>query len=439
MESKFKKLPVLLVDGNYFGHRAVHGLNKGGNFSLDTTLEMLQFEDALYDQLIGLYKSFNNDYHTLISNIVFVFDGYSWRKDIPPHKPYYIEEHEPIGYKENRVENERDNINWDNWRICLTNFAERIQHFLAVFKTEGAEGDDALLLLTNYLCKQGIMSIIFCTDGDLKQLINELVIVYRNTKSTEFPDGEIVISKDLAKLYYSDVSAMDKLMGRGGMLDSDRQWFTNLFKLQINGGAAISTAKRTLNNGISIPNYKTDAFVKCICGDKKDNIFPIFRWKSNGVKPKNMKVTEAMMVKALKPHGIELNDDSLELMLSDTEDGKELFLNLLLGLQHNTKQVGISKNVTLHYKHNTLLNILKVENIPSLVIEIFNKKLKENLVLVNRTLEIGLLYSNNQKRNIDDVDIIKNSISHLPTNNQTEIQTTKTSSDYSEIDDILNS
>lgn len=443
MEPIIKNLPVLLIDGNYFGHRSVHGLNKGGDFTLNSTLEMMQFEEALYTQLIGLYKSFNNEYHTLINNIIFVFDGQSWRKEVTPHKPYYVDENEKLGYKENRVENKADSINWDNWRTCLENFAERVSLLLPVFKIHGAEGDDSLLLLTKYFTSRQIMSIVFCTDGDLKQLIDDkYVIVYRNTKSKDLPNGEIVISKYLASKYFDDNSSpMDKLMGRSGIAESDRHYLSKIFNMLINGGGVVSNANRTLGNGVSTPNYKTDAFVKCICGDKKDNIFPIFRWKSGGASARNMSVTEKMMIKALKVHNIELNDDSLELMLSDTVDGKDLFINLLLGLQDICNQKGISKNITKHYEHNQLLNILNIDNIPQSVVEAFKIKLKDNMSLINRVLDSETLMVNNKKLVSDSADIIKTSIdTHTYTDNQTEIKSNPEQTKMlNEIDDILNS
>lgn len=449
MEQLFDKLPVLIVDGNYFGHRCVHGLNKGGNFSLNTTLEMMQFEQALYDQMIGLYCSFNNNFHTLIGNMVFVFDSHSWRKDIPAHKPYYIDADEKYGYKENRVDDGLG-INWDNWRMCLENFQERINKFIAVFNSHGAEGDDAILMLTKFYNRNKILSIVFCTDGDLKQTIDKYVIIYKNSVSKELPKGEMFINEQLAKDYYGATNPMDKLMGRGGLHANDRAYLQNLFALEINGGGMKCNVPRTLNNGISVPNHRTDAFVKCIIGDKKDNIFPIFRWKQvqkNGTV--NKKVTEIMIIKALAPHKVELNDASLALMLSDTDEGKDLFLNLLLGLQHNTNQVGISKNVTAHYKHNYRMNILSIDNLPNEVVENFNKALKENLPLINRILEYELLLQNNRHRADDGADILKASTpdntdilgtGHTYTENQTEIIADQNyEKRNSEIDDILSS
>lgn len=445
MEQIIDKLPVLIVDGNYFCHRCVHGLNKGGTFSLNTTLEMMQYEQALYDQMVALYTSFNNNFHTLIGNMIFVFDSHSWRKDVPAHKPYYINDNEKYGYKENRQDAE-DGINWDNWRMCNENFQERINKFIAVFNSKGAEGDDSILLLTKFYTRNKILSIVFCTDGDLKQTISKYVVIYKNSVSKEFPKGEMFIDKSIADAYYGTVSPMDKLMGRGGLHQNDRDYLTNLFALEINGGGMKCNIQRTLNNGISVPNHKTDAFVKCIIGDKKDNIFPIFRWKQvqkNGTV--NKKVTENMIIKALSPHKIELNDDSLALMLSDTDDGKDLFLNLLLGLQHNTNQVGISKNVTAHYKHNYRMNILSKENLPEFVVENFNNLLKQNLPLVNRLLEYELLLQNNKHRIDDGADILKSSVPiHTTTENQTEIIAGQQAyQNYnqrsSEIDDILNS
>ena len=73
----------LLVDGNYFCHRLIHGIKIGQpDFNLDSKLEMDNFEASLNNSLISLFNTFNNDYQNLIDNIVFVFDNNSWRKNI---------------------------------------------------------------------------------------------------------------------------------------------------------------------------------------------------------------------------------------------------------------------------------------------------------------------------------------------------------------------
>lgn len=446
MENSIKQLKdgsvVLTIDGNYFAHRCVHSLRMDSkDLTLDTNQDMLRFEQNLHEQFMALYYSFNNDNHRLIDNIVFTFDNDSWRKMETPHRPYYIPEtsSELIGYKANRKAlKEKDNLNYENFTFCIENFIAKIKDLVCVFNPKGAEADDSLTLLSRYLRSKNITTIIFCTDGDLKQLVNDKVILYRNTKSKELPNGEIVISPAIGKAYFAQLTPQEMVLGKTGMSQTQKEFYQKLFNLQINGGQQKSNAQRTLGNGVTVGEYFSDSFVKCICGDKKDNIFPLFRWVSGGASARNMSVTPKMMEKVVKLNGYSLTDSLIvRLLAAQTDEDKDLLTTFLYGLIAETKQQGLTKNVMNHFKHNFKINMLTLKNIPDFVKDNFNIMLEKNNDLLHNVIsdETFIKLSRNNTFN-DSANILSVSIPAAEQNNNPD--NNQNSDNQKLIDDILN-
>jgi len=381
----------LLVDASYFAHRIIHGIRiSQPDFILETKQEMDNFESMLNNSLITLYNSLNNNNHQLIDNIIFAFDNKSWRKSVEPIRPYYLKENDttPLGYKENRKEKKDSHVlNYDNFHICLNNFQTKIEKTITCINVEGAEADDILFLLTDKFNKENILSIIFCTDGDLNTLVNDNVIILKNIKSNKSPDGEFVISKNIFDYNFKEKSIMETMLGS----QNDTSYFTDLFKIDItNGGTKKSNINRLPNINIYSPEIHKDLLIKCICGDSKDNIFPIFRWE-NSTGSRNMKVTETMINKAFEMfEDLSFNNENVAKCFEDSK----LMSQIIVGLKNITKQENIDmKLVGNHYKHNLLMNKLCFENIPTIVNQKFNLKVLEleNLIYNNDLTKLSTL------------------------------------------------
>jgi len=388
---------ILIIDGNYFAHRAIHGLRiSQPDFNLTTVQQMNNFESLLNDSFINLFKSFNNNYHELLENIVFVFDGKSWRKSIEPIKPYYINDDTKLGYKDNRKEQkEESDIDYDNFNLTIENFRNKIKSQVPVIHFDGGEGDDALLLLTNKFSEQNIESIIFATDGDLKFLVNKNTILLRNVKSKELPDGEFIISSYLYSKMFAEKSMLEKFT----QTNLDTQFYDLLFAIDVaNGGSVKSNKIRKISNGISLTNKYTNLLIKVICGDAKDNIFPLYRWR-NPKDTMNMKVTETMLKKAFE----------MSLYDFDEKTVKEAFFffflmaQILVNLKTVTKQSNVElKQIVEHYQHNLRMNKLSVECLPEYVINNFNSCYDGVLPLINKTMELETLLKMNLKVHQND-------------------------------------
>lgn len=394
MEQNIKSNPIdtinynhkyLVIDGNYFGHRLIHGIRiSKPDFNLDSSVDQINFNNALNDGLLNLYKSFNNQYHRLIDNIIFVFDHSSWRKEVDYFRPYYISENSPekLGYKDNRGDlKEASSINWDNFDKCLNGFKDRIKNNIPIINFKGAEGDDNLFLLSEEFKNKDILMLVFCTDGDLATLVNDNTIIIKNVKSKISPSGEIVVSKNIYDFMFKQKSILETMLGSTNT--STKDYFETLFKIDVsNGGSVRSNITRKQDDNIYSPNKHKDLLCKVICGDKKDNIFPIIRWEKNG---KNYKCTEAMLKKAFE--SVDFMDFDEENVTRAMNDNK-LMSQVLVMLADNC---GVSrenlKQIGAHYRHNLMLNSLSDEHIPNHVKTDFKMNFSQIENLVYRSID----------------------------------------------------
>lgn len=351
---------LLVIDGNYFGHRTLGALNMGDRINnLESNLELEQFRAALINSLIGLWDTFKS----YCDNLIFVADSYSWRKELTPIKPYWImDENHPIGYKENRKElKEESSINYNNFNTILDEFVESLRNKIIVLKSKGLEGDDLIMLLSKKFKDTNIEMLVFCNDGDLNQTVNSNTLIFRNIKSKDAPAGEFVVSAQLfSKILNQNKDIHTKLLSSSITLQYD-----SLLKMTMDGGKI----NRKIGQGIKIAEPFTLALVKSICGDKKDNIFSIMGWKST-TGTKDFKLTENMIEKALaKLRYEELNEELAKQILMEPN----LLTSLIYTLREMTNQTNVDiKVIGEHLKHNLKINILSEKNIPIEYLTEFN-------------------------------------------------------------------
>jgi len=399
---------ILLIDGNYFAMRVLGQLNIGDSSNnLESNFEVQTFQNSLNASLINLYATFNNENQNLVDQVIFAVDGYSWRKEVPPHRPYYIDEvkdKRPVGYKENRKEKkEESSINYDNFNLYYSKFVESIKEKVHVFNIKGLEGDDEIMLISNKLAaNKDVELIVFCTDGDLVQTVKNNCLLLRNIRSGECPNGEFVISAGK----YTEIfekSAKDAFFGNS----LDISYYNRLFAICIGNIHGNSKIPRSLNKGISIATPFKTALIKSICGDKKDNIFSILAWKST-TGTMEFKITEKIMEKALKVHGYPLTENVCQKILGD----KEILINVMLSLREVTKQNHVPlESMGKHLKHNLKMIVLAKNNLPENYLEDFNKLWdeKESSILTE-TFDQTVLRSMNVTTKDSATDIFEKSM-----------------------------
>jgi len=356
------KKRILTIDGNYFAMRALGTLNIGDKTNyLESKMEKESFNAMLNSALISLYQAFE----PFVDNIVFCTDNYSWRKDIEPHKPYWVTDDRPIKYKENRKDKKESSpINYDNFYDLYREFIATIKTKMIVFDVKGLEGDDLLMLIANKLTDNTDIEIItFCTDGDLMQIVKNNSLLMRNIRSIDAPFGEFVINhKKYCDIFEQD--AKSQLLGNG-LSSMDASFYRSLFSMSLFGNSKV---ERTLHKGINIATPFKVALLKSIFGDKKDNLFSILGWKSQ-TGNLEYKITEKHIIKALDRHRYKLTEQVCQQILVD----KELLTNLIITLKDICKQPDVPlKQIGIHLKHNLLMNVLNRNNIPVKYVEEFD-------------------------------------------------------------------
>lgn len=372
---------ILLIDTSYFAHRVLGQLNMGENINnLVTPTEQNRFVNELRNSLVNLYQTFNNDRFSLIDQIVMCCDSKSWRKELEPFKPYWwteFDQEKPLGYKEQRVEKkEASSINYDNFYPLIDRFLSEISDKVTVCKVNGLEGDDTMMLMVRKIYEQqNTRCLIFCTDGDIEQLVNDKTIVFRNIHSKEVPNGEFVMNLSTYERLCSK-SKMDMFLGN----NLEIKYYQDLFSICIGDNEGKTKIKRSLNTGISLGTPFKTLLLKSIGGDKKDNIFSVISWLST-TGTRRYKVTDKHLEKAFAANKLSMTEADCKKVFFD----KSLLTKIIENIALITKQKIPTDRVMEHLKHNIRLNVLSPTNIPTKYFEAFQEWFRENEVKIFKT------------------------------------------------------
>ena len=411
------KKRILVIDGDFFANRAIFSLDKkmrdnGQELTLSTIPEMKSFSNELSIQFSNLIKSFHNEKVNLIDGIIFVADYKSWRKEVPVFNPYYLDDSPDINvnYKANRAEKREESIiDWDNYRLTYNEFIDDLDQIVSVLKVKGLEGDDVINLLSEkYENNKDVEFLVFCTDGDLKQCVTDNFLLYRNIRSKAAPNGEFCVSRKMYENLY-EKTALSVMMGNS----QETSEYNKLFRIQISSPYSV---ERSLNKGIEIATPNIIALIKSICGDKKDNIFPIIRWTAS-TGTCNYGVTEKHVKKVLNLLGHELTD---EVALRCMTENK-LLISLLANLKVITKQTFDNetfKRVGQHLLHNFKLIRLNSNYLPENYLNDFNEmfELKAPMFLLNDESFDAIMLMGNKNRSDAANDLLNNSVPIIDSN-----------------------
>jgi hypothetical protein len=383
-------MKYLLIDGDYLAHRMVNSLVMDNiEVTLDDTVEMHNFKINLYNAVISIYQSLNNEnQRNLIDDVIVVFDNKSWRKSLPIYRPYYIDELDttPLGYKDNRKEaKEKSALNYENFNICMRDVENMLKETQCkVICSDGAEGDDILMLLVDKLYKENML-LLYATDGDLKYLIRDNVVYFRNIYSKVSREGEFVISDTLYENLYGKRDMLSMFTQNMSKTAGLKDYFDKLFSVKFSTFGK-ERAERLVDISILKTSKYTNLFIKSVCGDKKDNIFSTLRW-INGTGTMFNSVTENMVIKAMKvvfPKLIYSENVIFDLFFNETEKNIKinlelLYRQLLISTKQNTKTT--IKESIIHYERNLKMNQLESKNLPPFVVENFNDIFEKIIVL----------------------------------------------------------
>lgn len=418
----------LIIDGNFYFHRTLHGMRiEDKENNLDTAGDCENYAKALKSGLHILMNTFINKQRKYVDSFVFVFDSKSWRRDVPPYYPYFLDEDEPAEYKANRIQEKKESdINYFNFEECNKDFIKFLNEIgITNFRIDGAEGDDLLCLLKTKLLKDNPENkiVVFCTDGDLKQLGSELpqedsLVLFRNISSNNAPEGEFCIPE---KLYNELYNTNDNILNRflSTQRELDMEWITKLFGISFKD--ILTQVDRTEGAGISPLTPNMILLNKAITGDKKDNVFPILRWKAK-TGTRNYSVTENHIKKAFAEINLEYDEFNCGQVLANGT-----LLNVLIETLYKvTKQEEAVADFAIlpHFYHNLrILDIRTPKFIPDNIKDLFEGQFienKERILKVYTIDDIEKLFGNGIDRSNSN-SIINESIPDELLNDITKI------------------
>lgn len=375
------KKRILVIDGMFFANRSLFGMQaENETLTLDSEMEQHNLLSNMLNSLSVLMRSFNNDDHDLIHNVIIVEDYDSWRKHVPIYKPLYYQkipvQHVPVlGYKENRKEKkEKSVINWDNFYGVTHEFFRQASTLYPVLKVAGCEGDDLIMLLSKTFSKSNEYELlVYCTDGDLVQTVNDNCMLFRDIRSKDCPYGEFVISANKMHEYMSgkNVSIETRLLSGLGNMQSD---IDVLFSMRLNSNDVI---QREPGKGIRYATPLQVALVKTVCGDDKDNIFPVLRKPKSDIAKKNMSVSEKQLIKTIELTLGKFNEKNCYQVMNDKETRDEVFTTLRSVFKDDNYPL---EKIEEHYQHNYKINVLTMKNLSQEIIDNFKTEFTSNVL-----------------------------------------------------------
>lgn len=264
---------TLLVDGNWLMMSRLPSVYNQFRSECPDFIKEEAMEN-LVDSMLSSINVMLNKFTGIVDNMIFVADGYSWRKQL--EVPMQLGD---VRYKGNRVKTE--DMDWTYIYKSIDRITEGLkENNCTVSRSRSAEGDDWMWYWSKTLNDKGINCIIWSTDNDLKQLLK-----YDGTAFTAWYN-------DFNGLFLPDS------MKEGPENDID-------FFMQFTQNSTYELLK----SSVSQVNYIRPELIimdKIICGDSSDNIKSIVLQEKNG---KTYRITEKYWNQYRVDHGIESLED----------------------------------------------------------------------------------------------------------------------------------
>lgn len=236
---------TLLVDGNWLLISRLFTVKEKFNINNDEETKKAG-QAELADLMARSINIVINQFSDVIDNMIIVADGGSWRKKL--EKPACYEE----VYKGNREK--APDTDWEYVYGTLDNIRNKANEIgITTSKEFYCEGDDWIAYWSNKLNNDGINTIIWSIDNDLKQLVG-----VRNNHFTAWYEkrGGLVLPKELDDTNNSDID--------------------NFF-MMLDTSNPVLDALRSKADKIEYINPDDIVMEKIICGDAGDNIKSIIR------------------------------------------------------------------------------------------------------------------------------------------------------------------
>lgn len=323
---------TLIIDGNFFAQRLRNAISL--NFIDNPPLHKQKLIEGAATSLALEISSLSN----IIENVIICRDWSSWRKkheQIVPIESIKTKEQEV--YKENRGKN----LDYDSAAFyeAYDTFCKLCEEKLniAILRSYGAEGDDMLYIVSRILKKLGKMSLLWSSDGDYVQTVDD------TTYLLKFPKRQLFMK------HQTQVEAKPKTM-------------MDVFNQKTPDRSTLLIENYAKTDVIETNPYKS-LLMKIISGDSKDNVMPIFFWKkgTRTYKPAPGHIKKAF---AQLNNGIDL--DTIDETFLYNDDMLKLFIQLLLKITKQKRDVEHTLNV---FKSNRKMKMLSTKEIPKEIVE----------------------------------------------------------------------
>lgn len=217
----------ILIDGLNLAHRARFATAGDLNTKIGMSLHII------FNSIKKAYRDMGG------THVVFCRDGRSWRKNISPH---YKANRKAAQLAKTARELEDERVYFEAFDELVTFLTDQTN--ATVLHAGGAEADD--LIATWIDLHPNSNHIILSSDTDFVQLIDHNVKLYNGITDTTYAHNGVYDSK-----------------GR-----------KNAFEIDTNGKIKI----KGVNENFEPPNnwQEFSLFVKCVRGDKGDNVFPAY-------------------------------------------------------------------------------------------------------------------------------------------------------------------
>lgn len=391
-------MKILVIDGFYFARRCLAILNMKDECLLNTESEKESFIRMLNSNFVNTWEKLSH----YCDNILVATDYESWRKELKPVIPYYINEKQlspdmsEVKYKGQREAQRNESpINFNNFYAITSKYFDDMKNYINTIKIKGFEGDDIIALLSEKaLVDKDLEFLLIGTDKDTAQNVNDKFIYFRNIKSKASPYGEFMMCKSAYDKIFN--SYHKNIITDMISFDIDKS-YDKLLSLNLVDDTVVN---RSLERGVTIVKPYQIIFEKAIIGDESDNILPLFRWFNA---PRKYSVTENKLKKAMEMSCLSYSEKELERLTNINTELTDEIYDLLYNLSSVCSQKTDIKKVFEHYKHNLKLVTLKSSIMPQELVNNFNV-LYENIktVIMKNRFDLLTFKQNNKYENVQN-------------------------------------
>ena len=233
---------TLIVDGNWLLLSRFSVIGKGFEHDMPEVAKE-RARDELHELMAKSISIVLNRF-SIIDNIVLVTDGGSWRKQLPVPKAI-----ENVTYKGNR--SSAKELDWKYIYGALTDLSEQCKKLgVTVANHSSIEGDDWVWYWSRRLNAEGTSCIIWSSDNDLKQLV-------QNDASTM-----------AFTAWYNDKNGIWLESSMNDEIIDELDFFMSPIKVK----SPVLESLVQLSKSTSYINPDDIVMEKIICGDAGDNI-----------------------------------------------------------------------------------------------------------------------------------------------------------------------